>query len=203
MSRSAFARHATSAESVSLSPNVPLCMISVVDTESFSLMTGTIPISSSVSMVLVTFALVSLSMMPSLASRTHTAAVRILGKAPGISVHQLALTDGGNSLLLPCGFGTLCKTQVSDSDSDGAGTYQKNFFSAVHEIGNRPAKPVYASVIHFAVVVSKGRSAYLNYYSFRKIDCDTISAVSTQNRFLLGLLPAFSAAGQSAHKKAQ
>ena len=28
--------------------------------------------------------------------------------------------------------------------------------------------------------------ADLNNYSFRKIDCDTISAVSTQNRFLLG-----------------
>mgnify|MGYP002527659203 CR=1 FL=1 len=69
MSRSAFARQATSAESVSLSPKVPLCMISVVDTESFSLMTGIILISSSVSIVFVTLALVSLSVMPSFVRR--------------------------------------------------------------------------------------------------------------------------------------
>ena len=98
------------------------------------------------------------------------AAVGILGKASCVSVHEFALADGSDCLLFTCCGGALLEVKVADADTDGAGTYKKDFLAAVHEIGDRTTEPVDISQVHFAIVVCEGRSADLDDYSFRKVN---------------------------------
>ena len=79
-----------------------------------------------------------------------------------IHIHQLALSDGGERLLLFDFGGALAQSGFAHADADGAGGYQHDVLAAVLQIRQHLAKRFNAAVVDLSVVIGEGGGAHLN-----------------------------------------